>query len=522
MQRSWSRPFTSLVLVLATSASAACSSFGTNDDQPSPAPQAGNAAPGAGDADASPPKAPVVTGTPDGGELNETLGVFVTVAGRPNAAGTRMDPLASLQAGIDLGRRLGKRVYACAGTYREALVLADSISVIGGLDCSREDWRIGAARTRIEAPASPAVQADGITSATRLEGLDVVSPNAEAPSASSFGLIARESPGLSIVSSRVESGSGQKGADGTEGIQLVQTGTLNGSNGRPQMDACFGILCSKSGAPNTAGGTSICSGAAGHDGQAGGYGGTGGLYWWNYNGLEWRVYGTLRTLAELRAGGFPAVGIDGASAPAQTILSADGYTASNGSAGTDGARGTAGRGGDGLIPTIVNPPANPPGNVENPRWFGNSGAGGGAGGCPGLAGTPGMGGGASIAVLVVGAAIKIEKSDLLAHAGGAGGKGTFGSSPTPGGMPGADYAALANTRGNPGTAGAASGVSGSGAGGPSYGLAFTAASPVLVASTAKAGRGGDGLPEIAAVDALGNAKTIPASASGIAQDIQQR
>lgn len=163
----------------------------------------------------------------------------------------------------------------------------------------------------------------------------------------------------------------------------------------------------------------------------------------------------------------------------------------------------------------------PPAAGRAPRWFGGDGAGGGAGGCPGLAGTPGSGGGASIAVLIAGAPLSLDSSTLVARDGGAGGRGTLGSAPTIAGRPGLDYAAGANTAGLSGSNGGASGVSGSGAGGPSYGLAYTAAAPVMTKTTTKAGHGGDGVPEIANPDALGNAKTIAASAAGAAQDTRQ-
>lgn len=519
MATSTNRLFSALVLVLAA-APAACSSFGSD-----PAPGASDSVPepgraDAGDPDAGPKKAPVVNGTPDPSEFTESFGVFVAPNGQAAAAGTRKQPLASIQAGIVLGKSLGKRVYVCGGTFRESMVMADSISVIGGLDCSREEWRPGTTRTRVEAPASPAVAAKAIASATRMENLEIIAPDASEPGASSYGLLAVESPGLSLVSSRVEAGNGRKGADGVDGIQLVQTGTLNGANGRSQGDACFGLACSNNpGIPP--GGTSICTGAAGKDGAQGGNGGTGGLY--NFNG---GIFGWVPVSASsaaavggLRSEGVAAKGTDGTSAAAGAVrLSADGYLPAGGTAGTDGDPGKAGSGGAGVKPSGT-PPADPDFPNRTPRWFGSNGAGGGAGGCPGLAGTPGSGGGASIAIVVVGSPMTIDRSDLVAHGGGAGGRGTLGSSPSPGGRPGVDYALGPNSAGRNGSAGGAAGVSGSGAGGPSYGLAFTAAAPTMTKTTSKAGRGGDGVPELSNPDALGNPRTVPASAQGIAQDV---
>ena len=162
---------------------------GASDSASEPA-TADPTAPARENAAADAPKAPPVGGTPSASELTDELGVFVSTGGAPNAEGTRARPLASIQAGIDLAKRVGKRVYVCSGTFKETLTLADSISVIGGLDCAAGEWRIGTSRTRIESPSSPAVRAADITSATRLEGFEITTPNATQPSASSIGLFA--------------------------------------------------------------------------------------------------------------------------------------------------------------------------------------------------------------------------------------------------------------------------------------------------------------------------------------------
>ena len=508
------RIFTALVLVLA-SAPAACSSFGS-DPSPTPAAEGVPEAerPDAGDAGL--PKAPEVTGTPDPSELNESFGVFVTPGGQAAAAGTRKQPLASIQAGIALGRSLGKRVYVCGGTFHESLVIADSISVIGGLDCSREEWRAGTTRTRVEAPASPAAAANGIASATRIENLELIAPDASEPGGSSFGLLAVESPGLSLVGSRVEAGSGSKGADGVEGIQLVPSGTPAGS-AVPEFDACFGAACTKSARPKTPGGTRICAGEAGHDGETGGVGGSGGLYEYNASNVWVPYLGQAASSGDSRFGAGPAaVGAPGASATVVGTLSAEGFAPADGARGGDGERGRGGRGGTGFQVYKVNPDLF---EGRNPFWHGTSGAGGGAGGCPGLAGSPGKGGGASVAVFVAGAPIKLERSDLIARDGGPGGRGTFGSDPTPGGAPGAQAPNAGFTAGTAGFAGSAAGVSGSGAGGPSYALAYTGDLPSLTQTTTKVGQGGAGVAAETKPGALGVTRTLAASASGDAKEI---
>ncbi|MBX3191971.1 MAG: hypothetical protein KF819_33580 [Labilithrix sp.] len=466
------------------------------------------------------PKAAPVTGTPNDSELTEAFGVFVSNAGRDDGAGDRESPFATIGAGIARATQLGKRVYVCAGTFAEQITVADSISIIGGLDCSRPDWKLGMGRSRIQASASPALRADDITSPTRLERLEIIAPDADAPSASSIGLLANRSPGITLVGSRVQSGNGAKGADGVDAVQLMQAGTLNGANGSAETTACSANFCSTVARNVNPGGTSVCAGADGHNGESGGYGGTGGLYDFTVNAVWVSHNGQTSTGAQPRTGGAAAKGIDGASAAAASTLSAEGYSPVNGLAGTDGAPGKGGLGGNGVRP--LNPIPRLEEGATITRWYGNSGAGGGAGGCPGLAGTPGGGGGASIAVLVIGAPLTVESSELIAKNGGDGGRGTFGSSPTPGGRPGLDVAAKGGTGGYGGGAGGAAGVSGSGAGGPSYGLAFTETAPTMSATTAKAGLPGNGVEQLTSVDLMGNAKTILASAAGVAEGIMSR
>ena len=172
------RLFTGLVLV--SSSTGACAGF-SSDADPETAPEPGSADAGRGPSDGGIPKAPVVNGTPGPGEFIESFGVFSTPGGTAGAPGTRKQPLASIQAGIDLGKSLGKRVYVCGGTFHESLVIADSIAIIGGLDCSGEAWLPGKTRTRVEGPASPAALAKGIVSTTRIENLELIAPMRPTP-----------------------------------------------------------------------------------------------------------------------------------------------------------------------------------------------------------------------------------------------------------------------------------------------------------------------------------------------------
>ena len=509
------RHFTALVLVLAASSAAACSSFGTTDEPASSAPPPGQSADGG---PSETPKAPAVTGTPDSSEVNETYGVFVAPRGTASGDGSREHPLNTVQAGIERGKMVGKRVYVCSGTYREALTLADSIAIIGGADCSGPTWKLGSTKSRIESPTSPAVSAKDIASPTRIEGLDVVAPNATEPSASSIGLLADHSAGLVIAGSRITAGDGASGTDGAEGIQLTQSASAVGGSPIPAGKCTIGVGVLRqercgllenlppAGAP---GGVSVCSGAAGHDGLPGGKGGTGGLHEAKAD-LHWGQvlsapqYGDARPLPATTG----ANGADGPPGAELGSLSVNGYAGSNGVAGTDGKGGGGGRGGTGSAPQ-----GDP--NAAG-TWFGNGGEGGGAGGCPGLAGTAGTGGGASIALALIDSPLVVDGAQLISGRAGAGGRGTFGSAPTAGAAPGAALSAnSARFGGNGGFAG----ISTNGSSGPSFGVLHTGAAPKITGSTKMTpGQGGAAI-DSRSTEVLGTTRTIPASPAGLSEQV---
>jgi hypothetical protein len=512
-----------LLATLGVSATA-CSGFGAADAAKATDPAPAEQVPGGG------PAAPPITGTPTAGDINEELGVFVSPNGATLAAGTRAQPLASIQAGIDMGKSAGKRVYVCTGTFKEALTLADSISVIGGLDCSDPaEWKIGAPRTRLEAPASPAITARNMTLATRVEGLDVVAPGATVAGESSFGLLAEKVTSLVFANSKITAGDGAKGDDGTLGIKLTQTGSPGGTDVSPSARCIAGVTCDYDALSETSsflarsgpfGGTSVCTGApglSGINGEKGGWGGSpglqevrGGAGSANYFGLYLNYNGNSITLGQKLVGGQASVGTDGANA-APGMFSAQGYAPATGIAGTNGGPGKGGSGGDGHV-TMADPAAWAVYDV----FIGYSGASGGAGGCPGLAGGAGTGGGASVAALLFDSPVNFSSTDLVSGHGGDPGRGAIGSEPTPGGLPGANpfAATLPMLSAAAGSAGGAAGVSGNGSSGPSIGIAYSGATPVL-AGKITPGTGGAAI----GVTNGPNGKSIPATPAGLSRDI---
>ncbi len=469
-----------------------------------------------------PPAAPPLTGTPAPSEIDEKLGVFVAPSGTTDGEGTRAKPVASIAKGIEIAKQSGKRVYVCEGTYREAIVIENKISMVGGLDCSSASWAIANKRSRVLSPTTPAITADNVTDPTRFEGFDVIAPDATDPSGSSIGLFAVGSPALTVAKARIDAGSGAKGDDGIPAVQLVQSGNIDGLPGLTERDYCATKpdgMCQVNVQPAAGGapGTSICTGAAVVT-ENGGAGGTGGVWksnpadgahvvaWWNEYQNNPVFFGAKAGVA--RSGAPAGSGTDGTSTQSAGALTKEGFVPAHGTRGTDGEPGKGGSGGNGYWPTA---------SAKNQYiWYGNSGSGGGAGGCPGLAGGEGKGGGASIAAYLVDSAMTFEGVELFAKNGGAGGRGTFGSNPTPGGEGGPMVNGIATTAGKPGTAGGEAGSSGSGAGGSSFGLVHIGGAPTLTKTKPQAGTPGSGAPELAQ-----GTTTIAASPSGVAMDVYE-
>ena len=527
---------TSIALLLAI-AVPACGTD-TNAVDPGTTPPLGSS----GGSDDAGTKAGPVKGTPDNDSITEENGIFVAPSGNDSSDGSRGRPLKTLSAAITTAARAGKIVFACTGTYAEALIVSDSISIIGGLDCADPlKWKTGAAPSRIESPTSPAATAKSIASPTRLEALDIVAPDATEPSASSIGFLADHSPGLTIVGSKITAGNGANGANGTAGIVLTQTGAVDGKQsvgpilchppgggmlglaGTCGYSPLSGAYSAQSGA---SGGTSKCTGAAGKDGSAGGAGGTGGV-WQAKAGVgafpnRWDPYQNNNDAfggVGTGGAGTGANGTDGGNgAPALDMgtLTADGYTPASGNPGSDGSPGFGGHGATGGSTADMGTPNAGQFN-SNEIDSGLGGAGGGAGGCPGLAGSQGTGGGASLGVALIESPIVIDGVAIQSGKGGSGGLGTYGSDATAGGRAGASFAKNpASTAGDGGRGGLA-GISTNGSNGPSIGILTMGAAPTRQGTTKVTP--GAAAPAIAAqskTDTLGNPRTIPATPAGVA------
>ena len=471
--------------------------------------------------------------TDDACVVNDAEGIFVSSSmGSASGNGSKASPLASLDAAIAMAKTVNRRVYACAETYGEQIHILDGVSIFGYFAC-QSAWSVDTSKhAKVSAPASPAAIATNVTTPTRVEAVDLNAPDFTTNSQSSIALMAVGSPALTFKSATIHAGTGGAGANGTNGIQLTDTGSKNGTNARG-FDVCTGAIghCITPIPESIAGGANSCSGEAGHDPGPGGAGGWDGKFLSEFSqfnqAFEWFVNGQDAT------SGFPTIGTsqttqggvtsssvptngaagangtDGASAGAFGTLGPNGYSAADGAAGSDGAPGQGGGGAAGQAITDTMAWAGL--NVNQGKGArGEAGASGGAGGCPGLAATAGKGGGASIAVVAIGSAFTLDTIVIETSMGGAGGAAGVSSTNTTGGTGGSpvQYTVHAANGGDGGFAG----VSGNGGGGPSIGIAYQGTAPTQLASTVKLGAPGSGRP--ASTD-TGSGKTIPASANGV-------
>lgn len=492
-----------------------CGVFGAEDSEV--------AAPQQPSGDLPPGAPPPTTGTPSTDEVTEAFGVFVAPSGNDQGSGTRQSPFATIGAAIQAAKPQAKRVYVCAGTYAESVELVSAVSMIGGYDCSDATaWkRAPGARSTLAGKSIPAVRAKGVTSTTRFEGFDVTAPDAKEAGASSIGLWADGAGKLAVADASFRAGKGGDGAPGTTPPPPNDGPNASGGVGTAGVydyPTPVGNVYPYPAAP--VGGTSACGGGAG------GAGGRGGVW-----ACDVTLAGNNLVIAtrfnavtqqsvpigppvpeETRTPSAGGSGTDATSARAAGTLSATGFVPSDGTVGTNGGPGAGGSGGsyEGLPATCY---------AKNYYTTLGNGGGGAAGGCGGIAGTAGRGGGASIAAFVLASdGLAFTGVTLEGGAGGAGGEGSFGSEPTKGGTAG--LGGPKTLGGQNGSPGGRAGVSGSGAGGSSFGLVYSGAPPVQKDTTLKAGTPGAGVPEKTWTSTVtGQKATMPASVAGEAKDV---
>jgi hypothetical protein len=105
---------------------------------------------------------------------------------------------------MDLAKAAGKRVYVCAGSYPEQLVVGssrDGVNVYGALDCAT--WTYGAANRVVVAAAQSgyALEIEGLQTGVTFEDIEFDAQNASvgAPGASSVAVFVSTSQGISSI-----------------------------------------------------------------------------------------------------------------------------------------------------------------------------------------------------------------------------------------------------------------------------------------------------------------------------------
>jgi hypothetical protein len=405
--------------------------------------------------------------------LTDTSGVFVSPNGSDSAAGTMRAPLKTITEGLAKAALGPKRVFVCAGTYDEHLVVGaspdggtseDGVGVYGGFDCTA--WNYQASNAVKVAPSTTgyALEVDTLTVGATFEDLEFDAQSAQLPGASSIAVFANQSV---VTFKRVvmKAGDGAAGAPGDAGSNYVTAQAPlgndadGGAGGAAQTCTCLNGDMSVGGAGG-AGGPPPVGGLPGLPALGGGQPGPGGT-------------GACTTATGGNgAGSSDAPVASGATAYGQ--LTKQGWFASAGSPGVSASVAQGGGGGGG-----------------NPGTAGRGGGGsGGCGGCGGAGGTAGPGGGSSFALLAFQSTIAIDTCTLTTGNSENGGRGGPGQSGQTGGF--------AGNSSQPGCAGGTGGVGGGGsgggggAGGVSAAIGYVGTAPTQTATTTMVGTFGTG------------------------------
>lgn len=429
-----------------------------------------------------------------GADLTDDCGIFVAKSGDDMNGGSMGAPVASLAKAVELAAASdGKRVYACAEEFAEAVAVPAGVSIYGGLDCASGSWKyVGDTTKTVFAPAADMVPltllgGDGITNISDVEARAL---DATIDGGSSIAAIA-DGPQATLVRVSLVAGAGRDGANGTTpepiGPSDPNDPAIKGSDGTA---ACTIAAETPGGAEkaNPTCGTSI-GGKGGSGMETSGTAGADGQPLPDPNPDAWGLGGAGASAGACKIGGGGAFGSDGmpgAGGLTLGTLSGTGIVGASGAPGEPGMPGQGGGGGGGA--------------KGKSGCAGASGGGGGAGGCGGPGGLGGQAGGSSIALISVNASLTLTDVTMKVSTGGKGGDGADGQNGSIGGDGGAGGTAGAGTfkgcSGGEGGVGGFGGRGGGGRGGHAIGLAFTGGSAPTSGFTVEpgtAGMGGAGL-----------------------------
>ncbi|WP_147449104.1 DUF1565 domain-containing protein, partial [Corallococcus terminator] len=369
----------------------------------------------------------------DGVDGVASAGFFVDPSGgNDDNNGSQTHPVKTLDRALQLIRDGGTGrtiVYLGTGTYNEAATVVDiPVSLYGGYTWQGngrpywERFKAGGSSTTFDGGPLAFTVRDVTDGGVLLEGLQIVSANANDAGEASIALRVIGTPEIQLRQITLEAGFGAEGQAGAIGRSGAAGG--KGDDGNPA------ITNSTSGGDSVFGGTSSCAtgddlsggrsgnginrsggipGFRGNPTSRGGAGGDGGA------GASLECNPVLETCSCTGLPGFPgdkgtngdagAAGRPGVADLGQLQLDAGTWMAhalqhgEPGKGGTPGAGGGGGGSGGGC----------PDLQVRNHEAAGSgAGGGGGAGGCSGEGGGGGMAGGASIALLLIDSNVVVE------------------------------------------------------------------------------------------------------------------
>jgi len=429
------------------------------------------AADGAGGSDASPDVGgcdPSKSPSEEACIVAEAYGVFVSPAGSDSNAGTRSAPVATLGHGMDVAKATGKRVYVCAGSFGEELVIGasrDGVNVYGGLDCT--GWTYGAGNHVVVAPLGSgyALELEGLRTGVTLEDLEFDSQGAPRPGESSIAAFASNSENVVLERMTLVAGTAADGSAAATSGPGADAGPTNWYGTPPAYPELNGASAGDAGAaPAT---TCTCRDQSSSTGGAGSGPSnapppTAGLP--SYGDAGAGAPGVSGNQCNSQGGG--SNGLDAPVATAVAPNTSLGACSASGwmpPAGVAGSTGQAGQGGGG----------GGDGRVQS-----GAGGGGACGGCGGMGGMPGTGGGSSIALLAYQSSVTLVDCLLTSMAAGHGGAGASGEQGQAGGVMGGN-ATLGGCQGGGGGAGAGGNGGQGGAGGLSLGIGYSGTAPTV-------------------------------------------
>ncbi len=415
--------------------------------------------------------------------VDDAYGVFVSAASGQDDAGTpgtKSAPWKTITEGIQAAAASSKsRVYVCAGTYSESLLLDanhDGVSLYGGFDCAEAVWTWTGDKALVNAPSALyGLRINATSKPIAVEDIAFTAPNAVGQDPSGNGnssiaaFVSNASAAVSLLRVTLQAGTGTNGSAGAPPVTNwfsanagdLQGNGADGGSGGAQKDCPCKQWGDSMGGPGGAGSQDPSGNTPGGDGGAG--------------------------IADPAAPPQGArTGAGGRGFDPMTQMCAPGLTGADGIARIDGGAGAEVLGAVALSGWV--PGSGASGVAGNPGQGAGGGGGGatagggggGCGGCGGAGGGDGHGGGASIALLAWNAAVNVQACTLTTNAAGGGGSGSAGESGGGGG--GGNIGACGG--GNGGNGGGGQG-GGGGAGGVSVAVLFDSSSGVLIDMTTR-------------------------------------